>query len=260
MRVFVWIFCISDLVWVDPVFVDCQRSCICGLSPGFVDDQDLLERLSGAFASPRLRSVRLSRRLSVCHTRAQILKSASAASKNVDNVDKICPKSSRARGGSPMLWLTARHPGAIHGKRRRVEYLTCFKIISEKNWIDQITLNRPPNQPWTITRRSQDHLRSFHIWQTSRSPVYRTLICTLPSSWLYMLCAQHPIEALNCMRQRYSFVFARVTSPLYCLLRSRDLKFESYEAELEQIDLSSKMSLYLIVIRQKTCMPVPTPL
>ena len=32
MRVFVWIFCTSDLVWVDPVFVDCQRSCICGLS------------------------------------------------------------------------------------------------------------------------------------------------------------------------------------------------------------------------------------
>ena len=85
-------------------------------------------------------------------------------------------------------------------------------------------------QPWT--KRSQEHLRSFNVWQTSRSPVYRTLICALPSSWLYMLCAQHPIEALNCMRQIYSFVFARVTS-LYCLLRSRDLKFESYEAELE---------------------------
>ena len=144
-------------------------------------------------------------------------------SKNVDNVDKICPKSSRARGGSPMVWLTARRPGAIHGKGWVSDLLQDHLW---RNWIDQITLNRPPNQPWTITRRSQEHLRSFHVWQTSRSPVYRTLICTLPSSWLYMLCAQHPIEALNCMRQRYSFVFARVTSPLYCLLRSSDL-FES---------------------------------
>ena len=206
-------------------------SCICGLSPGFVDDQDLLERLSGAFASPRLRSVRLSRRLSVCHTRAQIPKSASAASKNVDNVDeksKMWTKSAQNRLGHAAVaqwfdWL----PDVLALFMGRVEYLTCFEIISEKNWIDQITLNRPPNQPWTITRRSQEHLRSFHVWQTSRSPVYRTLICALLSSWLYMLCAQHPIEALNCMRQRYSFVFARVTSPLYCLLRSSDLKFES---------------------------------
>ena len=190
MRVFVWIFCISDLVWVDPVFVDCHiscicglseilylwivrdpvfvdchRSCICGSSPGFVDDQDLLERLSGAFASPRLRSVRLSRRLSVCHTRAQILKSASAASKNVDNVDKICPKSSRARGGSPMLWLTARHPGAIHGKRRRVEYLTCFKIISEKTELTKLL--------WIGHQTSRERRGVRIIWGSSMFDKHR---------------------------------------------------------------------------------------
>ena len=79
-------------LWIvtDPVFEDCQGSCICGLSPGFVDDQDLLERLSGAFAS--LFSDPSDCR-DVCPfvtpARAQIPKSASTVSKNVDNVDKM---------------------------------------------------------------------------------------------------------------------------------------------------------------------------
>ena len=152
--VIVWIFCISDLVWVDPVFVDCHRSCICGLSQilylwivtwicwrsRFVGEAEW------CLCLPLLRSVRLSRRLSVCHTRprpnSQVgergVQKCRQCGQNVQKCQK-CPKCGQNRLGHAAVaqwfdWL----PDVLALFMGRVEYLTCFKIISEETELTKL--------------------------------------------------------------------------------------------------------------------------
>ena len=247
-------------------------SCICGLSQilylwivtwicwrsRFVGEAEW------CLCLPLLRSVRLSRRLSVCHTRPRpnsqvgehgVQKCRQCGQnvknvQNVQNVDKICPKSSRARGSSPMVWLTARRPGAIHGMGW-VSDLPQDHLWKKLNWPNYSESATKPAVNYHEEESGASEVLPYltNIEEPSLSDTYLYFAVKLivyvvrpTSHWSFEL---YETEIFICIRKSNvsSVLLAQCSGQVIWNLNLLKLSWN--------IDLSSKRSLHLIVIRQK---------
>ena len=157
-------------------------------------------------------------------------------------------KSSRARGGSPMVWLTARRPGAIHGKGW-VSDLLQDHLWKKLNW---------PNYSESATKPAMNEEESGaskilpYLTNIEEPSLSDTYLCFAVKLIVYVMCPTshwsfelYETEIFICIRKSNvsSVLLAQCSGQVIWNLNLLKLSWN--------IDLSSKRSLHLIVIRQK---------
>ena len=275
MRVFVWIFCTSDLVWVDPVFVDCQRSCICGLSgilylwivtdPVFVDRHlDLLTikicwrgwvvplpplvsdpsdcRDVCPFVTPApkfpSRQARCPKMSTMWTKSAQNRLGHAAVAQCFDWLPDILALF-MGKGEGLSIWLASRSSLKKLNWPNYSESATKPAVNEEESGASEVLP--------CLTNIEEPSLSDTYLYFAVKLIVY--VMCPT-SHWSFEL---YETEIFICIRK------SKVSSILLAQVKWFEIWIWNMKLSWN-IDLNSMMSLHLIVIGQKTCMPVPIPL